>query len=474
MKKIAIIGRPNVGKSTLFNRLVGRRVALVHDQPGMTRDRREEQATLYGLTFLLTDTAGLADPDDSTLTKAMYEQTMRAVEDATLVLFVIDAREGCTPFDRDLANILRKANKPILVIANKAEGRYEQLGIAEGTGLALGEVIPISSEHGLGMGDMYQALCPYFADEVEEDDENTNEVDEDEETFVTDSEEKLALENGKKSTIPAKPIQLAVVGRPNVGKSTLINRLIGEERLLTADMPGVTRDAISIQWSYKETAIKLIDTAGIRRRSKVTSSAEKLAILDTDKSIQFAEVAILMIDATCPFEKQDLTIAETLTREGRAVVIALNKWDLVDNKGILLKELQETIETHLSQIKGVALVPISAQKGKNLDRLMDAVLNVYHLWNKRISTGQLNKWLEYVLQAHPTPAINGRRIKIKYMTQIKTRPPTFALFASQAEELPTSYTRYLVNNLRKDFDLPGVPIRIQVRGSKNPYDAKKR
>lgn len=456
MKKIAIIGRPNVGKSTLFNRLVGRRIALVHDQPGMTRDRREEQATLYGLTFLLTDTAGLADPDNSALTQAMYEQTMLAVKDATLVLFVIDAREGCTPFDRDLANVLRKANKPILVIANKAEGGYEQFGIAEGTGLALGEVIPVSSEHGLGMGDLYQALCPYFADELEHQESETE------------------AEDSQESQHPSKPIQLAIVGRPNVGKSTLINKLIGENRLLTADMPGVTRDAISIDWTYKDTAIKLIDTAGIRRRSKVTASAEKLAILDTDRSIQFAEVAVLMIDATCPFEKQDLTIAETLTREGRAVVIALNKWDLVEDKNTLLKELQETIETHLSQIKGVALIPISAQKGKNLERLMDAVLDIYRLWNKRISTGQLNKWLEYVLQAHPTPAVNGRRIKIKYMTQIKTRPPTFALFASQADELPTSYTRYLVNNLRKDFDLPGVPIRIQIRGSKNPYDTKKR
>ncbi|WP_032112617.1 ribosome biogenesis GTPase Der [Candidatus Paracaedibacter symbiosus] len=459
MKKIAIIGRPNVGKSTLFNRLVGRRIALVHNQPGMTRDRREEQATLYGLTFLLTDTAGLADPDDSSLTKAMYQQTMMAVEDATVVLFVIDAREGCTPYDRELANVLRKAGKPILVIANKSEGGHEQFGIAEGIGLSLGEVIPFSSEHGIGMGDLYQALCPYFADEIAEE--------ETDDSF----EEEPAKEESER---PKKPIQLAIVGRPNVGKSTLINKLIGENRLLTADMPGVTRDAISIDWTYKDTQIKLIDTAGIRRRSKVTASPEKLAILDTDRSIQFAEVAVLMIDATCPFEKQDLTIAQNLTSEGRAVVVALNKWDLVDDKTALLKELQETIETHLSQIKGVSLIPISAEKGKNLDRLMDAVLDIYRLWNKRISTGQLNKWLEYVLTAHPTPAVNGRRIKIKYMTQIKTRPPTFALFASQADELPTSYTRYLVNNLRKDFDLPGVPIRIQIRGSANPYDPKKK
>ena len=459
MKKIAIIGRPNVGKSTLFNRLVGRRIALVHNQPGMTRDRREEEATLYGLTFLLTDTAGLADPDDSTLTQAMYQQTMMAVEDATLVLFVIDSREGCTPYDLELANVLRKTNKPIIVVANKSEGGHEQFGIAEGTALSLGDVVPVSSEHGLGMADLYEAFCPYFADELQEN--------------AKENHENQTL-SSEKSDLPQKPLQLAIVGRPNVGKSTLINRLIGENRLLTADMPGVTRDAISIDWIYKNTTIKLIDTAGIRRRSKVTTSPEKLAILDTDRSIQFTEVAVLMIDATCPFEKQDLTIAESLSREGRAVVIALNKWDLIDHKTALLKELEHTIDTQLSQLKGVYLVPISAEKGTNLNKLMDAVLDVYRLWNSRISTGQLNKWLDYVTQAHPAPAINGRRIRIKYMTQIKTRPPTFALFASQADELPASYTRYLVNSLRKDFDLPGIPIRFQIRGTKNPYEPKKR
>lgn len=455
MKKIAIIGRPNVGKSTLFNRLVGRRVALVHNQPGMTRDRREEQVSLYDLNFQIIDTAGLADPDDSRLTKAMFDQTMIAVKEADIVLFVIDSREGCTPYDKELANALRKAGKPIIVIANKAEGNFEQFGISEATSLSLGEVIPMSAEHGIGTGDLYQTLCPYFADELKSNEDDF--LDE-----VPDTEPDVDIKS-------PKPIQLAIVGRPNVGKSTLINKLIGENRLLTADMPGVTRDAISIDWSYEGRAIRLIDTAGIRRRSKVTESTERLAILDTDKSIQFTEVAILVIDSTCPFEKQDLSIAEDLSREGRAVVIALNKWDLIQDKTKLLKELHETIETHLSQIKGVSLIPISAERGKNLEALMDAVLKVYQLWNMRISTAKLNKWLEFAICAHPAPAINGRRIKIKYMTQIKTRPPTFALFASQAEELPGSYTRYLVNSLRKDFNLPGIPIRIHVKGSKNPY-----
>lgn len=462
MKRIAIIGRPNVGKSTLFNRLVGRRIALVHNQPGMTRDRREEQATLYDLTFQLIDTAGLADPDDSQLTKAMFNQTMIAVKDADVVLFVIDSREGCTPYDKELANALRKSNKPIIVIANKAEGNFEQFGISEATSLSLGEVIPMSAEHGIGTGDLYQALCPYFTNEL-----ITNEENPDFSEFEINKTDNEAHQ--EKSTIKNKHIQVAIVGRPNVGKSTLINKLIGENRLLTADMPGVTRDAIGIDWSYEGHPIKLIDTAGIRRRSRVTESTEKLAILDTDKSIQYTEVAILVIDATCSFEKQDLTIAENISREGRAIVIALNKWDLIQDKTKLIKELQETIETHLSQIKGVPLIPISAEKGKNLETLMDSVLEIYQLWNKRISTAQLNKWLEFVISAHPAPAINGRRIKIKYMTQIKTRPPTFALFASQSDELPGSYTRYLVNNLRKDFNLPGIPIRIQIKGSKNPY-----
>lgn len=444
MKKIAIIGRPNVGKSTLFNRLVGRRIALVHDQPGMTRDRKEAEGKLYDISFKIVDTAGLADPDNSELTKAMFKQTLQAVEQADVLLFVIDAREGCTPYDRDLANILRRSGKPVIALANKCEGHNGNAGLAEAAGLGLGEVIALSAEHGVGMSDLYHAMLPYFADEIEDD----------------------AAEEESNS---GRPLQLAIVGRPNVGKSTLVNKLIGEDRLLVADMPGVTRDAISLDWSYKDQAIKLIDTAGLRRRSKISASTEKLAVFDTNRAIQFAEVVILVIDATIAFEKQDLGIARTIAGEGRAMVIAINKWDLVENKVAFMKEVENTLATHLAQVRDIPCITITASLGKNLNKLLDAVLDIYRVWNKRIATAQLNRWLEEVTAAHPAPAVNGRRIRLKYMTQIKSRPPTFAVFASQAHELPESYTRYLINHMRKDFDLYGVPIRIYVRGTKNPY-----
>ena len=445
--KISIVGRPNVGKSTLFNRFAGKRLALVHDMPGMTRDRKETDGKLYDLKFKIVDTAGLADPDSSELTKRMFDQTKMAIEESDLVLFVIDAREGITPFDQELAGMLRRQEKPIIVLANKCEGRNGEAGYAEAMGLALGDVIAVSAEHGEGLYDLYEAMEPFFSDfdKVEE------------EVAATD-----------------RPIKLAIAGRPNAGKSTLINRLIGEDRLLTADMPGVTRDAITVQWSYKDTPIDLIDTAGMRRRSRVDHSSEKLAVMDTQRSINFAEVVVLVIDSTCPFEKQDLTIAYDIVNEGRALVLALNKWDKVEDKSGLLKSIQEKLENQLTQVRGIPCIPISAQHGRGLDKLMEAVMQMYANWNCRISTGQLNKWLSFVVENHPAPAVNGRRIRLKYMTQAKTRPPTFAVFASQASQLPDSYSRYLINNLRKDFKLDGVPIRIFVRGGKNPYDDKKK
>ncbi len=446
MMKISIIGRPNVGKSTLFNRFAGKRLALVHDMPGMTRDRKETDGKLYDLRFKIVDTAGLEDPDTSDLTKRMFNQTKMAIEESDLVLFVIDARDGITPYDKELANMLRRQKKPIIVLANKCEGRNGQAGYAEAMGLALGDVIAVSAEHGEGLYDLYEIMQPYFAD------------------IAQDYEETAATD---------RPIKLAIAGRPNAGKSTLINRLIGEDRLLTADMPGVTRDAITVQWSYKGTAIDLIDTAGMRRQSRVDHSSEKLAVMDTQRTINFAEVVVLVVDATCPFEKQDLTIAYDIVNEGRALVLALNKWDLVEHKTALLKSIQEKLENQLTQVRGIPCIPISAQHGKGLDQVMDAVMQMYANWNRRISTGQLNKWLSFVVENHPAPAVNGRRIRLKYMTQAKTRPPTFAVFASQASQLPESYSRYLINNLRKDFELEGVPIRIFVRGGKNPYDDKK-
>lgn len=443
---IAIIGRPNVGKSTLFNRLVGRRVALVHDQPGMTRDRREGEGHLFDLNFRIMDTAGLADPDASHLTKSMMDQTLSAIKESDLVLFVVDGREGCTPYDQELAQLLRRQKKPILVLANKCEGRHGHLGLSDALSLGLGDVIPVSAEHGEGLTELYEALVAHVP------------VDQD----LPDAEENAQ-----------KPLQLAIVGRPNVGKSTLINQLIGEDRLLTGDMPGVTRDAIALDWEHKGRRIRLTDTAGMRKKGRVTISAERLAVMDTHRTIQFAEVVIVLIDATAPLEKQDLTIASDIAEEGRAMVLALNKWDLVKDKDKQMKEVQRILDIQLTQVRGIPCIPISAIHGRNLDRLLEAVFQVYEAWNKRLPTAKLNQWLQHVVNQHPAPAVSGRRIKLKYMTQIKTRPPTFALFASQAGELPTSYTRYLINQMRKDFDLPGVPLRIYMRQGKNPFADKK-
>lgn len=459
MKKIAIIGRPNVGKSTLFNRFAGRRMALVHDKPGMTRDRRETQGRLYDLTFTIVDTAGLADPDHSELTKAMLAQTQLAIEEADLILFVIDAREGCTPYDHELAKLLRRQKKPIISLANKCEGHQGDAGFAEANRLGLGEVIALSAEHGLGLSDLYTAMIPYFADELELD--RKEEENEDAENQDNSGEESKV-----------KPLQLAIVGRPNVGKSTLINKLLGEERLITADMPGVTRDSISLDWIYEGRAIKLIDTAGIRRRSRASDPAERLSIMDTDRSVQYAEVVVLIVDATAPFERQDLTLCHDVFEEGRALVLALNKWDLVADKKGMLAKIEKTLSEQFAQARGIPCIPICAKSGQHLDKLMKAVTHMYDLWNSRVSTAKLNKWLEFVTSAHPAPMVKGRRIRLKYMTQVKTRPPTFAVFASQADELPDSYRRYLINQLRKDFHLEGVPIRIHVRGAHNPFDKK--
>lgn len=447
--RLVIIGRPNVGKSTLFNRLAGKRLALVHDMPGMTRDRREASGSLYDLSFTIVDTAGLADPNISILTDAMRDQTLMAMQQATALLFVVDGREGCTPYDHDLAQLLRQQSVPVVVLANKCEGKHGNLGLSDAISLGLGDVIPISAEHGEGLPDLYDALKAYIPSEDEP-------------------------ENKESSSQQSKPLQLAIVGRPNVGKSTLINRLLGENRLLTGDMPGVTRDAIALDWHYNDRAITLIDTAGMRRRGKIDASSERLAVMDTERSIRFAEAVILIIDATMPFEKQDLSIASRVVEEGRGLILALNKWDLVENKPEVLRKMQDTLETQLTQVRGIPCIPISATRGKNLERLMDAVIEIYETWNRRLSTGQLNRWLEYATSRHPAPAVAGRRIRLKYMTQVKSRPPTFAVFASKANELPESYVRYLINSLREDFKLLGTPIRIYVRSGDNPYADKKK
>jgi GTP-binding protein len=446
---VAIVGRPNVGKSTLFNRLVGRKLALVDDRPGVTRDRREGEARLGGLHFRIIDTAGLEEDTSGSLLGRMRAQTEAAIADADVILFVIDARAGILPADRPFAEMARRSGKPVIVLANKAEGGQGLAGAYDAFSLGLGDPVPFSAEHGEGLSDLFDALVAHFPPE-EEDDEDEAEEDE---------------ESRRK-----KPLKVAIVGRPNAGKSTLINRMIGEERLLTGPEAGITRDAISIDWSWRGRAIQLYDTAGLRKRARVQDKLEKLSVADALRAVQFAEVVVVLLDATIPFEKQDLSIVDLIEKEGRALVIGLNKWDLVADKPGLLKELREEASRLLPQVRGAPVVPISGLAGEGLDRLMEAVMKADEVWNRRIATAKLNQWLSDTLSSHPPPAVSGRRIKIRYMTQVKARPPHFAIFGNQLDALPKSYTRYLVNGLRETFDLPGVPIRMSLRTGKNPYD----
>ena len=442
---VAIVGRPNVGKSTLFNRLVGKRLALVDDQPGVTRDRREGQAQLYDLSFRLVDTAGLEEAAPATLAGRMNRQSEAAAAQADVVLFMIDARAGLTPTDRHFANWLRKLGRPIILVANKCEGREAELLAAEAHALGLGEPLSLSAEHGLGLADLHEALL----------------------RWIRPAEDAAAPGEEERE---AGPITLAVVGRPNVGKSTLVNRLLGEERLLTGPEPGITRDAIAVDLRYKDRMLRLVDTAGLRKRAKVEDRVEQLAGADSRRALNFAQVVILLVDAMQPLERQDLTIAEQVIEEGRALVLAVNKWDLVEDAPRQLKLIRERVERALPRARGLPVVTLSALQGRKLDRLLEACLAAYAVWNRRLPTAELNRWLAAVAAEHPPPAPQGRRIRLKYMTQVKTRPPTFALFASQAQLLPADYLRYLENDLRKTFELPGTPIRIQVRRGKNPYD----
>jgi GTP-binding protein len=440
---VAIVGRPNVGKSTLFNRLVGQKLALVDDRPGVTRDRREGDAKLGPLRFRVIDTAGLDEAEQGSLLGRMRAQTEAAIAESDAILFVMDARAGVLPADEPFAELARRSGKPVVLVANKAEGGSGTAGAYEAFSLGLGEPVPFSAEHGEGLGELFDALLPY----VGEGDEDEGE------------------EGGE-----GKPLKVAIVGRPNAGKSTLINRLIGMERLLTGPEPGITRDAIAIDWEWRDRPIRLYDTAGLRKRARVQDKLEKLSVGDALRAVRFAEVVIVLLDATIPFEKQDLSIVDLIEQEGRAIVIGLNKWDLVADKPGLLKELREEAARLLPQVRGAPLVPLSAVAGEGLDRLMQAVVQAHEVWNRRIPTAKLNQWLEGALSANPPPAVSGRRIKIRYMTQAKTRPPHFAIFGNQLDALPKSYTRYLVNGLREAFDLPGVPIRVSLRMGKNPFD----
>ncbi len=446
---VAIVGRPNVGKSTLFNRLVGQRVALVDDMPGVTRDRREGEANLGDLAFRVIDTAGLDEAAEESLEGRMRAQTEMAIAEADVTLFLVDARAGLTPVDEHFAELLRKGGRPVIVVANKCEGRGGEAGALEAYRLGLGDPVAVSAEHGEGMGDLYAALEPFDAAAAEA----------------------QALEGEMNDA--DKPLRIAIVGRPNVGKSTLINRIIGEERLLTGPEAGITRDSIAIDWVWQDHKIKLFDTAGMRRRARVTEKVEKLSVGETLRAIRFAEVAVVMMDAGEALEKQDLQIVDLVCREGRALVLALNKWDLVENKKEALADLKERTHRLLPQVPGVPVVTMTAEQGRGTEALMKAALKVYGHWNQRVATGELNRWLEAATQRHPPPAVRGRRIRIKYITQTSARPPTFAAFTQRADKLPDSYVRYLINGLREAFDIPAVPIRLNLRKRENPYDQDK-
>jgi GTP-binding protein len=438
--KLAIVGRPNVGKSTLFNRLAGKKLAIVNDQPGVTRDRRMAEGRLGDLELALIDTAGFEDVADESLEARMRAQTERAIEEADIVLFVFDAREGVVPLDRIFGDLVRRSGRPVILVANKAEGRAGQSGAGEAYALGLGEPIMLSAEHGEGMADLYAAV---LATEVEGGDDEADETD--------------------------KPVRIAIVGRPNAGKSTLVNALIGEDRLLTGPEAGITRDSISVDWEADGRQVRLVDTAGLRKKARVQEQLEKLSTADTIRAITFAEVVILVMDAANAFETQDLQIADLVEREGRAVVFCIAKWDLVDNPQERLAELREIADRMLPQVRGAPLVTLSAETGRGLDKLMPAVFTIHRNWSTKVKTRDLNDWLAMAVQRHPPPAVNGKRIKPKYAAQLKGRPPTFVLFASRAEHMPDHYRRYLIHSIRESFDLPGVPIRITVKSGKNPY-----
>ncbi|HXP77416.1 MAG TPA: ribosome biogenesis GTPase Der [Stellaceae bacterium] len=444
---VAIVGRPNVGKSTLFNRLTQRRLALVDDTPGVTRDWREGEARLGDLRFRVLDTAGLEEAERDSLSARMSEQTEHSLGQADIVLLLVDARAGITPVDRHFAERLRRRGLPTLLVANKTESRAGDAGLLDAYALGLGEPIAISAEHGEGMAELYDAIRPLI------------------ESSPEPTEEAPAVE-------APKPLQLAVVGRPNVGKSTLVNRLLGEERLLTGPEAGITRDAITVEWRWHGKPVRLIDTAGLRRKAKVEGKLEKLSVADTLRAIRFAEVVVLVLDAEQMLERQDLTIARLVEEEGRALVLAVNKWDLVTDKPKALERLRYRLEVSLPQLQGVAAVTLSAKTGRGLEKLMPAAFAAHAAWNRRIATPALNRWLEAAQARHPPPLVSGRRLRLRYMTQANIRPPTFALFASKPGDLPESYRGYLVKLLREDFDLPGVPIRMMLRKGKNPYAGK--
>jgi GTP-binding protein len=445
---VAIIGRPNVGKSTLFNRLVGKKLALVDDLPGVTRDRREGDATLVGLDFRVIDTAGYEDQDLASLPGRMRAQTEAAVAQADVALFMIDSRVGLVPLDEEIARWLRGSTTPVVLVANKAEGRAGEAGILESLSLGFGDPVQLSAEHGEGMGDLFDALLPH----IDRDDDDIGE----------------AEDEGEDN--PDAPLKLAIVGRPNAGKSTLINRMLGEERLITGPEAGITRDSIAIDWQWDGRAVRLIDTAGMRKRANVQDKLEKLSVADALHAIDFAEVVVLLLDATRGLESQDLRIADAVLQEGRALVVALNKWDVAENASSLFNGVKAALDEGLSQVKGVPVLTVSAATGKGIDTLLKVAFETREAWSRRVGTGELNRWFEKAVDANPPPAPGGKRIKLRYLTQAKTRPPGFVLFGTRVDQLPMSYQRYLINGIRRDLGFGAVPVRLTLRAPKNPFD----
>ncbi|RWX78697.1 ribosome biogenesis GTPase Der [Neorhizobium lilium] len=469
---VAIVGRPNVGKSTLFNRLVGKKLALVDDTPGVTRDRRPGDAKLLDLKFIIIDTAGLEEAGPDTLEGRMRAQTEAAVAEADLTLFVVDAKFGLTPLDKTFGELLRRSGKPVVLVANKSEAKGSDGGFYDAYTLGLGEPVPISAEHGGGMLDLRDAIVEAIGEEVAfPEAEDVAETDIDLPPSLPGDGEDDEAEPEYDET---KPLRVAIIGRPNAGKSTLINRFLGEDRLLTGPEAGITRDSISVEWEWRGRTIKMFDTAGMRKKARVQEKLEKLSVADALRSIRFAETVVIVFDATIPFEKQDLQLVDLVIREGRAAVLAFNKWDLVEDTQAVLADLREKTERLLPQARGIRAVPIAGQTGYGLDKLMQSIIDTDKVWNKRISTARLNRWLDGTQAQHPPPAVSGRRLKLKYMTQVKARPPAFMISCTRPESLPESYVRYLTNGLRADFDIPGVPIRIHFKASENPFEGRKR
>ncbi|MBB6178399.1 ribosome biogenesis GTPase Der [Pseudorhizobium flavum] len=470
---VAIVGRPNVGKSTLFNRLVGKKLALVDDTPGVTRDRRPGDAKLVDLRFTIIDTAGLEETGPDTLEGRMRAQTELAIQEADLTLFVVDAKMGLTPLDKTFGELLRRSGKPVVLVANKSEARGSDGGFYDAFTLGLGEPVPISAEHGQGMIDLRDAIVEAIGEEraFSDDDEDEAVTDVAVRASEVEGDEDEEIEPAYDET---KPLRVAIVGRPNAGKSTLINRFLGEDRLLTGPEAGITRDSISVEWDWRGRTIKMFDTAGMRRKARVQEKLEKLSVADALRAIRFAETVVIVFDATIPFEKQDLQIVDLVLREGRAAVLAFNKWDLVEHPQEVLADLREKTERLLPQARGIRAVPISGQTGYGLDKLMQNIIDTDKVWNKRISTSKLNRWLEGVQVQHPPPAVSGRRLKLKYMTQVKARPPAFMISCTRPDAVPEHYLRYLTNGLRADFQMPGVPIRIHLKASENPFESRKK